>query len=212
MDSEQFRKHGKEVIDFIADFYDNVREHEITPSIEPGHVAKSFPKDAPEKPDNWQTVFEDFSRTILPGVTSWNSPQFHGYYPSGASYASILGSILTEGLGTVGVTWISNPVCTELEMVTLNWLGKLLGLPEEFLNCSSGPGGGVIQGHASEAVFVCLSAAKDKMIRKFMSFNSSLNEDEIRSKLVAYSSDQSNSSVEKGLSSRFREDSASEGR
>lgn len=92
---------------------------------------------------------------------------------------------------------MSSPVCTELEVLTMNWLGKLIGLPEEFLNCSSGPGGGVIQGSASEATLVGLLVAKEKTVRKLMKLNPDLDEDEIKPKLVAYTSDQCNSSVEK---------------
>jgi aromatic-L-amino-acid decarboxylase len=40
---------------------------------------------------------------------------------------------------------ITSPACTELEVAMMDWLGKLLQLPKEFLNCSDGPGGGVIQ-------------------------------------------------------------------
>ena len=42
-------------------------------------------------------------------------------------------------------SWIASPACTELEMVTLDWLGKMLNLPKEFLFESKGHGGGVIQ-------------------------------------------------------------------
>lgn len=78
-------------------------------------------------------------------MTHWNSPQFHAYYPTANSYPAIIGELLSAGIGGVGFSWISSPACTELEVVTMNWLGKMLGLPKEFLNCSDGPGGGVIQ-------------------------------------------------------------------
>lgn len=40
---------------------------------------------------------------------------------------------------------IASPACTELEVIMLDWLGKMLDLPKEFLACSGGKGGGVIQ-------------------------------------------------------------------
>lgn len=40
---------------------------------------------------------------------------------------------------------ITSPACTELEVQMMNWFGKMLDLPKEFLNESEGPGGGVIQ-------------------------------------------------------------------
>ncbi|RZC37146.1 aromatic-L-amino-acid decarboxylase-like, partial [Asbolus verrucosus] len=92
---------------------------------------------------------------------------------------------------------VASPAYTELEVAMMDWLGKLLDLPEEFLNCSEGPGGGVIQGSASETTFVALLAAKEKSVRDIRKFHPELSEAEIKGKLVAYSSNQSNSSVEK---------------
>ncbi|XP_034828920.1 aromatic-L-amino-acid decarboxylase-like [Maniola hyperantus] len=197
MDSQQFRECGRAVIDMLADYYDNIRNRNVLPSVEPGYLIKSAPENAPEQPEEWESVLKDFCETVMPGLTHWQSPQFHAYYPTGGSYASTIGSLLCDGIAVMGFTWIASPACTELEVVTMNWLGKLLGLPKEFLNCSAGPGGGIIQGSASEATLVGLLAAKDKMIRRLLEIDPDLDEDSIKTKFVAYTSDQCNSSVEK---------------
>ncbi|KAI8433739.1 hypothetical protein MSG28_015722 [Choristoneura fumiferana] len=159
MDSQQFREFGKAAIDLMADYYDTIRTRDVLPSVEPGYLLKLLPENAPEEPESWKDVLNDFSQSIMPGMSS--------------------------------------PACTELEVVTMNWLGKLLGLPEEFLNCSDGPGGGVIQGSASEATLVGLLVAKNKTVHRLMRNDPTLNEGELNAKLVAYTSDQCNSSVEK---------------
>ncbi|CAG9566838.1 unnamed protein product [Danaus chrysippus] len=197
MNSQEFREIGKATIDLIADYHDNIRNRNVLPSVEPGYLLKLLPEEAPEEPEDHKNVLKDFCETIMPGITHWQSPQFHAYFPTGQSFASIIGSILSDGLGVIGITWNASPACTELEVVTMNWLGKLLGLPEEFLNCSEGPGGGIIQGSASEATLVCLLAAKDKKIRQLLENDPNLDEDETKNKFVAYTSDQCNSSVEK---------------
>ncbi|CAG9784371.1 unnamed protein product [Diatraea saccharalis] len=197
MDSQQFRDFGKAAIDLVADYIDNIRTRDVLPSVEPGYLVDSLPENAPEQPEEWQEVIKDFTELILPGTTHWTSPRFHAFFPSGSSYASIVGNILADGLGVIGFSWLASPACTELEVVTMNWLGKLLGLPEEFLNCSPGRGGGVIQGSASEATLVGLLVSKDKAVRRLTKINPSLDEAEIKNKLVAYTSDQCNSSVEK---------------
>lgn len=79
----------------------------------------------------------------------------------------------------------------------MDWLGKFLDLPSEFLNCSEGPGGGVIQGSASEAILVAVLAAREQAVRRVLKEHPELSESDIRGKLIAYSSDQSNSAVEK---------------
>ncbi|KOB58186.1 Dopa decarboxylase 2 [Operophtera brumata] len=159
MEAQQFREFGRAAVDLLADYVENIRDREVLPSVEPGYLLDILPQEAPEQPEEWQEIINDFKETVLPGMSS--------------------------------------PVCTELEVLTMNWLGKLIGLPEEFLNCSSGPGGGVIQGSASEATLVGLLVAKEKTVRKLMKLNPDLDEDEIKPKLVAYTSDQCNSSVEK---------------
>ncbi|CAB3230996.1 unnamed protein product [Arctia plantaginis] len=197
MNAQQFREFGTAVIDLLADYVENIRDRDVLPSVEPGYLLNELPENAPEQPEDWKDVLKDFNQAILPGITHWQSPRFHAFYPTGTSYASIIGSMLCDGLSVVGFSWMASPACTELEVVTMNWLGKLLGLPEEFLNSSSGPGGGVIQGSASEATLVGLLVAKDKTVRKLIRNDSTIDEDIIKPKLVAYTSDQCNSSVEK---------------
>lgn len=92
----------------------------------------------------------------------------------------------------------SSPACTELETITLNWLGKMIGLPDDFLHMGgNGQGGGVIQTTASEATLVCLLAGRTQAIRRFHEKTPGLQDSEINARLVAYCSDQAHSSVEK---------------
>ncbi|XP_041977908.1 aromatic-L-amino-acid decarboxylase-like [Aricia agestis] len=197
METEQFRQFGKTAIDIIADYYINIRERDVLPSVLPEDFIRLMPENAPESPEKWQELLEDFQKKVIPAITHWHSPQFHSYFPVGVSLASIVGSLLCSGLGIKGSTWISSPACTELEVVVVSWLAKMLGLPEYFQNTAAGPGGGVIQGSASESTLVCLLAAKHRMLREMKASNKEIDEDRIKTKFVIYTSDQSNSSVEK---------------
>lgn len=85
----------------------------------------------------------------------------------------------------------SSPACTELETIVMNWLGKMIGLPEDFLHRPGGSGGGgVIQTTASEATLVCLLAARTRAIRDVQENDPECMATEINSRLVAYCSDQ----------------------
>lgn len=92
-----------------------------------------MPKQAPEKAEQWESIFKDFELKILPGITHWQHPRFHAYFPAGNSYPSILGEVLSAGLGIVGFSWASSPSCTELETIVLDWLGRMLNLPKFLL-------------------------------------------------------------------------------
>lgn len=197
MDATEFRKFGKAAVDYLADYLENLRDRPVLPSVEPGYLQDLIPREVPQEPDKWQDILVDMERVIMPGVTHWHSPQFHAFYPTANSYPGIVGEMLSAGIGCLGFSWITSPACTELEVAMMDWLGKLIQLPQEFLNSSDGPGGGVIQGSASEATLVGLLAAKERTVRRIKTLHPEWDEGTIKGKLIAYSSDQSNSSVEK---------------
>lgn len=197
MDSKEFREFGKAAVDFIADYMDNIRELDVLPSVTPGYLFDLLPKQIPETPEKWEDILSDINKTIVPGLTHWQSPNMHAYYPAATSFPSIVGEMLSSGFAVVGFSWISSPVCTELEVLVMDWLAKFLNLPEKFLHSSKGPGGGVIQGSASEAILVAVLAAREQAVKRIKKEQPELSESEIRGRLIAYSGDQSNSCIEK---------------
>jgi aromatic-L-amino-acid decarboxylase len=201
MDAEEFRKRGKEMVDFIADYYCTIRDRRVIPDVKPGFMTALIPSSAPFEPETWQDVVKDIERVIMPGVTHWQHPQFHAYYPLGHSYPSILAEILCSGICHNGFSWITSPVITELELVVLDWLGKAFHLPAEFLwrnsNGEIQEGGGFIQSTASEAALLSILAARNEAVKKLQSESPGLEDHEALGKLIAYGSDQVHSSLDK---------------
>jgi aromatic-L-amino-acid decarboxylase len=136
-------------------------------------------------------MLRDVEKFILPGITHWQSPNFFAYFPTAVSGPSILGELLSSGLGVQGMLWATSPACTELETHILDWMVSMLGLPEKFL--SSNTGGGVIQDAASSASLCALLAARERAT------NFASNQQGCDGKLVAYTSSQAHSSIEKAI-------------
>ncbi|XP_034990868.1 aromatic-L-amino-acid decarboxylase [Zootoca vivipara] len=197
MDSTEFRKRGKEMVDYIADYLETIEKRQVYPDVEPGYLRPHIPDSAPEEPERFEDILKDVENIIMPGVTHWHSPYFFAYYPTANSFPALLADMLSGGIGCIGFTWASSPACTELETVMLDWLGKMINLPPSFLAEKDGEGGGVIQGTASEATLVALLAARSKAIHRAQSGNGTLTQGDIIGRLVAYTSDQAHSSVEK---------------
>uniref|UniRef100_T1GR32 Aromatic-L-amino-acid decarboxylase n=1 Tax=Megaselia scalaris TaxID=36166 RepID=T1GR32_MEGSC len=136
------------------------------------------PDSIPETSEDWRTILSDINKIIMPGVTHWQSPNFHAYYPTASSYPSIVGEMLSAGFSVIGFSWICSPACTELEVVVMDWLAKFFNLPQHFLHSAHGPGG-------------------EQAVKRVKKEHPEWSESDIRGKLIAYSSDQSNSCVEK---------------
>ncbi|XP_040564447.1 aromatic-L-amino-acid decarboxylase [Lepeophtheirus salmonis] len=196
-DVEEFRKFAKEMIDYVSDYIENVRDRDVVPSVEPGYIRDLLPTEAPKTPEHWKDVMNDIERVIMPGVTHWHHPNFHAYFPCANSYPGIVGDILSNAINCIGFSWIASPACTELEMVMMDWLGKMLDLPSYFLHESQSGGGGVIQGSASESTVLAILAARTVVLDKYRTSRPDMVQSEITSQLVAYASKQSHSSVER---------------
>uniref|UniRef100_A0A8C4HUM5 Aromatic-L-amino-acid decarboxylase n=1 Tax=Dicentrarchus labrax TaxID=13489 RepID=A0A8C4HUM5_DICLA len=197
MDAAEFRRRGREMVDFVADYLENIEQRPVYPDLEPGYLRSLIPTEAPLEPENYEDIIKDVERVIMPGVTHWHSPYFFAYFPAASSYPAMLADMLCGAIGCIGFSWAASPACTELETVMLDWLGKMLQLPEHFIAGTHGHGGGVIQGTASEATLMSLLAARCKAIRRVHASIPENSEADILSKLVAYTSEQAHSSVER---------------
>ena len=149
MDANEFRRVGKEMVDYIAQYMETVESRRVLPEKSPGYLRDLLPNAAPKQGEDWSSIMKDVEVAIMPGVTQtllnfnfrkisnsflaiilklfqmthWQHPHFHAYFPAGNSYPSILGDMLSNALGCVGFSWAASPACTELETIVLDWLG-----------------------------------------------------------------------------------------
>lgn len=200
MDSEEFKVRGRQMVDYIVQYLEDIEGRRVTPGIEPGYLSNLIPASPPHDAEPWEDVMRDVEDKIMVGMTHWQHPRFHAYFPAGNSYPSILADMLSDAIGCVGFSWAAAPACTELETIVLDWLGKMIGLPATFLSRSPGSkGGGVIQSCASECVLDCILAARTHAIRQLRKkYGDTIAEETtLLSKLMAYCSKEAHSCVEK---------------
>ncbi|NWS87440.1 DCHS decarboxylase, partial [Toxostoma redivivum] len=198
MEPEEYRQRGKEMVDYICQYLSNVRERRVTPDVQPGYMRAQLPDSAPMDPDSWDNIFGDIEKIIMPGVVHWQSPHMHAYFPALTSWPSLLGDMLADAINCLGFTWASSPACTELEMNVMDWLAKMLGLPDKFLHHHpNSVGGGVLQSTVSESTLVALLAARKNKILEMKVSEPDTDESSLNSRLIAYASNQAHSSVEK---------------
>lgn len=185
MDKESFRQLGYRFVDWMADYFDGVERYPVCSPLGPGEVKQKLPSAPPLQAESMEKIFQDFEKIILPGITHWQHPSWFAYFPANNSPASVLAEFLTAGIGAQCMVWQTSPAATELEELVLEWLRQMLGLPEGMI--------GVIQDTASTATLCALLSAREKAT------NFKSNAIGIREPLIVYSSDQTHSSIEKGV-------------
>jgi aromatic-L-amino-acid decarboxylase len=154
MSAEEFRKYGREIVDWIADYYENIEEFPVLSQIEPGSLKAALPASAPEQGEDFGEVLRDIDKLILPAVTHWNHPNFHGLFSTSTSSVGIFGEMLAAAFDMKAMLWRTSPASTELEDVVLDWLRQMLGLPGSFE--------GIIYDTASVSTMHAIAAARER--------------------------------------------------
>jgi len=186
MDADEFRRLGHQLIDWIAGYREGLEARPVMSQVAPGEIAARFPAEPPSQGGGAAGALAAIDRTLLDGITHWTHPRFFAYFPSNASYASVLGDLLSSGLGAQGMSWQTSPACTELEQVVMGWLRRIFGLPEAFT--------GVVQDTASASTLVALLCARERATG-FAQARGGLQA--VEAPLVVYASDQAHSSIDK---------------
>lgn len=186
MDSDEFRRQGHAIVEWIARYYENREQYPVKSRVRPGEIRNALPELPPSGSESFDLFMKDFDEVIMPGITHWQSPNFFAYFPANSSPPSVLAEMLTAALGSQCMLWETSPAAAELEERMMEWLRVMTGLPEEFE--------GVIQDSASSATLAALITAREK-VTGFRSNRVGLRD---AGRLRIYVSTQTHSSVEKG--------------
>jgi len=186
MNAEEFRKHGHQVIDWVADYLENIEQYPVKSQVNPGDIATTLPMLPPEQGEPFEQLLSDVEEKILPGITHWQHPNFHAYFNANGSYASILAELITAAIGAQCMIWETSPAAAELEERVMEWLINMSGLSQNW--------DGVIQDTASTGTLVSILTAREKITRFNINNRGFSNE-----KLRIYCSGQTHSSIDKSV-------------
>ena len=187
LDLDEFRRNGHALIDWIADYLDDLESRPVTEPVAPGDVRAKLPDSAPQRPEPFSAMLADLDDVVVPGLTHWQHPHWFSFFPAMSSPPAVLGELAAAGLGVQGMLWSTSPAVTEIESHVLDWLVDLTGVPQAWK--TTGPGGGVLQMSASDSTHIALVVAREACRQRTGAAAESM---------VAYSSSQAHSSIEKG--------------
>ena len=148
---------GHALVDWIAEYRSNLPKLRVMSDRKPGEIRALLPTQPPSEPEPMESLLADLRRVVLPGMTHWSHPSFFAYFPSNSSLPSVLADLVASGLGAQSMSWQTSPAATELEEVMMDWLRRMVGLPETFT--------GVLQDTASTSTLVALICARERTSR-----------------------------------------------
>jgi aromatic-L-amino-acid decarboxylase len=147
-----FREDGHAALDWAADYLERIDELPVLAQVKPGELSGLLPGEAPEQAEPFANVLRDLDELILPALTNWQHPRFFAYFAVTAGEPGIVAELIAATLNQVAITWRASPASTELELRVVDWVRRLLGLPEGWH--------GHIEDTASTATLAALIAAR----------------------------------------------------
>jgi len=189
MTSEEFRRVGHELIDWVADYFENIEQLPVLAQIEPGELKAQLPTSPPEQGESMDRIVADLDKLIVPALTHWCHPSFYAYFATSTSGPGILGELLTAAFDNKAMLWRTSPASTELEEVALDWLRQMMGLDAGLT--------GIIYDTASVSSMHAIAAAREGVEQRIREEGMSGRPD--LPLLRVYESEQAHSSIEKGV-------------
>src|SRR5437868_7763749 len=189
MDVAEFRRHGHELIDWIADYFERIDDLPVLAQIEPGDLKAQLPFSPPNDGEPMETIFSDIDRLIVPALTHWSHPSFFAYFATSTSAPGIFGELLSAAFDVKSMLWRTSPAATELEEVVLDWLRQMIGLDDGM--------SGFIYDTASVSSMHAIAAAREGVEMRIREEGMSGRKD--LPLLRVYASDQAHSSIDKGI-------------
>jgi aromatic-L-amino-acid decarboxylase len=182
---KEFKEASDPIISWISNYMKDITSYPVKSEVQPGDIYNKIPEKAPELSESMEQILKDLDEVILPGITHWQHPNFHAYFPANSSVESVLAEFITSAIGAQCMIWDTSPAATELEQKMVEWLREAMGIPNLFE--------GVIQDSASSASLVALITAREVKT----GFTS--NEEGVPPNLRVYCSEETHSSIEKAV-------------
>lgn len=189
MPAADFRAFGHEVVDRIAEYFENIEQYPVLSQVAPDWLRSNLPAGPPDSGEDFSEVLSDIDTFIIPAVTHWNHPNFHGLFSTSTSSVGIFGEMLAAAFDMKAMLWRTSPASTELEDVVLDWLRQMVDLPEAFE--------GIIYDTASVSTMHAISAAREKAKLNIRDEGMSGRSD--LPLLRVYCSEHVHSSIDKGM-------------
>ena len=186
MKKKEFIINSKNTLDWMINYFDELNKYPVKSKVKPRDIFNKIPKNPPKKGESFSEILDDFKNIILPGMTHWQHPNFHAFFPANNSYPSILAEMITSTIGAQCMIWETSPAAAELEEKVIDWLKNEMGIPKNW--------SGVINDTASSGTLTSLLTARE-IISNYTVNKKGLS----KNNFIVYSSKEAHSSIEKAI-------------
>lgn len=149
---DQMRQLGYAAVDLIAERLEGLRESPVARRWSRTELEQKFREPVPTAPSDPMQVLRRVAADVLPACAATDHPRFFSYVPGPSNYVAAVADFVAAGANIFAGHWLVGAGATQVELVVLDWLRQLLGLPAT--------AGGVLTSGGTQATLVAIHAAR----------------------------------------------------
>ncbi len=176
---DDMRSLGYRVVDMLVSHFETLPGKPVSHVATRPAMEALFREPPPEEGQSWEDVLLRVQNEVFSHMMHVDHPRFLAFVSSPNNFVGAMADALTAGMNPFTGTWMEASGPTQIELVTIDWLRELCGMPDT--------AGGLFVSGGSMANITGLAVARH--IRLGNEF----------SKAKVYLSDQTHSSVARGL-------------
>jgi glutamate/tyrosine decarboxylase-like PLP-dependent enzyme len=176
---DEMRSLGYRVVDLLVDHFADGDAGGTGRAPDRGEMEARLREPLPEEGADPHAVLDQVEADVLPNTMRVDHPRFFGFVPGPNNFIGVLADALAAGFNVFSGTWISGAAAAQVELVVIDWLRELCGLPDT--------AHGLFTSGGSMANVTALAAARHAVL-----------DDDVTG-AVAYCSDQTHTSVDRAL-------------
>ncbi|HEX8999976.1 MAG TPA: aminotransferase class I/II-fold pyridoxal phosphate-dependent enzyme, partial [Blastocatellia bacterium] len=177
--ADEMRQIGYRVVDQLVEHFETLANKPVMLVTPRKELEPRLREPLPEQPAAINTLLEQLQRDVWSNIGNVQHPRFFAFIPSPSNFVSVMADALASGFNPFAGNWLEGAGTTQLELVTVDWLRQMCGLPET--------AGGLFVSGGSMANLTALAAAREAKLGNQ------------RENAAVYFSDQTHSSLEKAL-------------
>ena len=152
---EEMRDYGYRVVDTLVDHFNTLSQKKPVAQGTREQMDSLFLEEAPKAATSVNEVLDFVVDNVFTNTNLVTHPKSYAFVPGPSNYVSVMADTLATGFNTFSGGWNASPAASELEIVTINWLLKMFGLPSK-------KGGGLSTSGGSIANLTALVTARNK--------------------------------------------------
>ena len=131
LSEDEMRVLGYRVVDLVVDHLARIREEPAARRGSRADLEALLREPVPESGSDPRLVLDRVMREILPWTARVDHPRFFAFVPGPGNYVGFLADALASGFNVFAGTWLGASGPAMVELVTVDWLRQLCGLPPE---------------------------------------------------------------------------------